>query len=190
LLALLGRVGLNRRYPDLESLAPEELGALVLRHKLHQGLNLDQEWDFLVLDLFDVYCEPFLIEPCHVVLHPAKSTILCKEFRGGTLPNGHKLIERFESFAAGMELSNAYSELNDAVLQRRLVEEQAEARVAGKQEAMPHNESFLRAIETGLPPCGGLGIGIDRMTMLLTNSASIREVIAFPMVTPQEAPRG
>lgn len=186
LVALLRRTGLDRRYPNLDSLSPEELHARVLRHKLHQGLDLDQDWDFLVLGLFDVYCEPFLIQPCHVILHPAKSTVLCKESRGGALPNGRKVIERFESFAAGMELSNAYSELNDAIVQRRLVEEQAAARAAGKQDAMPHNEPFLRAIETGLPPCGGLGIGIDRMTMLLTDSSSIREVIAFPMVTPQE----
>ncbi len=180
-LDLLRRTGIDRLYPDLEARAPGEIAALVLRHKLHQGVNLDQEWDFLVLDLFDIYCEPLLLEPCHVTLHPAKSTVLCKESRTGALPNGQRLIERFESFAAGMELSNAYSELNDAFVQRQLVEEQATAREAGDQDAMPHNEPFLRAIELGLPPCGGLGIGIDRMTMLLTDSSTIREVIAFPM---------
>jgi lysyl-tRNA synthetase class 2 len=188
LVALLERSRLAWRYGDLARLAPDELAAIVLRHKLHRGLNVEQEWDFLVLDLFDVYCEHFLMGPCHVILHPAKSTVLCKESRGGLLPNGHALIERFESFGAGMELSNAYSELNDPIVQRRLVEEQAAARAAGKQDAMPHNELFLRAIETGLPPCGGLGIGVDRMTMILTDSATIRDVIAFPMVPAQDGP--
>lgn len=184
-LARLHEAELAQQYVDLEGRSLEELEALALRHKLHQRLEPEQEWDFLVLELFDRYCEPFLANPCHVILHPAKSTVLCKESRGGALPNGYKLIERFESFAAGMELSNAYSELNDPQMQRRLVEEQAAERAAGKQEAMPHNEQFLRAIEMGLPPCGGLGIGIDRMAMLLTDSSSIREVIAFPMLAQE-----
>ena len=169
----------------LHALSLQELHALALRHKLHKAIDLSQEWDFLVLDLFDIYCEPTLIQPCHVTNHPARSTILCKEQRSGPLPNGFKLIERFESYAAGMELSNAYSELNDPRIQRRLVEEQARARADGSV-SMDHNELFLQAIEFGLPPCGGLGIGLDRMIMLLTDSNSIRNVIAFPLVARRD----
>ena len=182
LTRLLEQTKITQHYPNYVNLSTEELMSIALRHKLHKGIDTEQEWDYLVLDLFEVYCEPFLIEPCHVILHPAKSTVLCKQYRGQPLPNGQTLIERFESFVMGMELSNAYSELNDPIIQRRLIEEQAQLRKQGKEGAMPYNEPFLRAIEMGLPPCGGLGIGIDRMVMLLTDSQTIRDVIAFPMV--------
>lgn len=182
LIQRLEQTEITRHYPEYSHLDHEELVAIVLRHKLHKSILPEQAWDYLVLDLFDIYCEPFLIEPCHITLHPAKSTVLCKQSRGGPLPNGQTLIERFESFIMGMELSNAYSELNDPFIQRQLIEEQARLREGGREDAMPYNELFLRAIEMGLPPCGGLGIGIDRMVMLLSDSRSIRDVIAFPMV--------
>jgi len=182
LIQRLEQSDIARYYSNYAQLNVDELLALILRHKLHKGILLDQDWDYLVLDLFEIYCEPFLTEPCHIILHPAKSTVLCKQYRAGPLPNGFTLIERFESFIMGMELSNAYSELNDPFIQRQLIEEQARLREAGREDAMPFNEPFLRAIEMGLPPCGGLGIGIDRMVMLLTDSRSIRDVIAFPMV--------
>lgn len=166
----------------VDDVSGDILRGLIIAHRLHVPMNLDQEWDFLVLDMFERFIEPTLIQPCHVTLHPARSTVLCKKYRGGPLPNGHELLERFESYVAGMEVSNAYSELNDPEIQRRLVEEQAAARVAGNEEAMPHNELFLRSIEYGMPPCGGLGIGVDRMVMLLTGATSIKEVIAFPLV--------
>lgn len=165
---------------------PQRLRERLRRHRLHVPIELDQEWDFLVLELFERYVEPTLIQPCHVVRHPARSTVLCKQDRHGLLPNGERLIECFESFACGMELSNAYSELNDPLIQRALVEAQAQAREAGDDEAMPHNEAFLQSIEYGMPPCGGLGIGVDRLVMLLTDSASIRDVIAFPLVRRKE----
>ncbi len=182
LVNLLKLSGIARFYPDYDSLDLETLRLIAFRHKLHKGIDLEQDWDFLVLDLFEVFCEPLLIEPCHVILHPAKSSVLCKDDRNGLLPNGHKLIERFESYVMGIELTNAYSELNDPLTQRLLVEEQAKARAQGKENAMPHNEPFLRAIEMGMPPCGGLGIGIDRLVMILTDSRTIRDVVAFPIV--------
>ena len=187
LLSILINAGLAHHYAEIEGIDSTELQTIILRHKLHNALDLDQEWDYLVLDLFDIYCEPFLLEPCHVILHPARSTPLCKEYRHGALPNGQRIIERFESFGVGMELSNAYSELNEPITQRQLVEEQVQARLEGNEEAMPHNELFLQAIEMGMPPCGGLGIGIDRMVMLLTDSSTIRNVIAFPMVGKKDA---
>ncbi len=189
LIRLLKQAELNRHYPNHDRLSTQELLSIALRHRLHKEILPEQAWDFLVLDLFEIYCEPFLIEPCHVILHPAKSTVLCKQYRFGPLPNGHILIERFESFVMGMELSNAYSELNDPTIQRQLIEEQARLRERGREDAMPYNEPFLRAIEMGLPPCGGLGIGIDRMVMLLTDSRSIRDVIAFPMVGREVEPK-
>ncbi len=180
LIDIISKAQLLDFYDGLHNMTSEDLLTIVFRHKLHNAIDVQQEWDYLVLDLFDVYCEPFLVQPCHIIKHPEKSTPLCKIDRDGALENGQLLIERFESFAAGMELSNAYSELNDPVKQRKLVEEQAEKRAQGDDEAMPHNELFLQAIEIGMPPCGGLGIGIDRMMMLLTNNKIIRDVIAFP----------
>lgn len=181
LLAILERAGVARLYPRLDGASAADLRALAERHRLPLGVDTTLDWDHLVLKLFDMFCEPLLWQPCHVTLHPAKSTILCKRARGAPLPNEQALIERFESFGAAMELTNAYSELNDPVLQRALIMEQAQQRAAGKADAMPHNERFVQSIELGLPPCGGLGIGIDRMMMLILDCQSIREVIAFPM---------
>lgn len=174
--------GLRTARP-LEGMTAAELRVLVQTHKLHVPIDLSLEWDFLVTALFDRFVEPTLLRPCHVVEHPARTTVLCKKVRGaGALPNGEHLIERCESYAAAMEITNAYTELNDPVVQRRLVAGQSEARAAGNVEAMPMNDLFVEAIEMGLPPTGGLGLGIDRMAMLLTDSRKIREVIAFPVV--------
>ena len=184
LLAKIQRAGVPAPPGSYEALSDEELRTAIKQHRLQVPMDLNREWDFLVLDLFESFVEPTLVQPCHVMLHPARSTVLCKKYRGGPLPNGQELVERFESYALGMELSNAYSELNDPELQRHLVEQQAKARAEGHDEAMPHNELFLRSIEYGMPPCGGLGIGIDRMVMLITGSTSIRDVIAFPLIRP------
>lgn len=182
LLMKLSCTGVPSLQGNWDGVTDEELRAAITRHRLHVPLDLEREWDFLVLDLFQAFVEPTLVQPCHVTLHPARSTVLCKRYRGKPLPNSHELVERFESYAVGMELCNAYSELNDPEVQRRLIEEQAEARAAGRDEAMPHNELFVRSLEYGMPPCGGLGIGVDRLVMLLTGAIAIREVIAFPLV--------
>src|SRR3989344_2271501 len=96
--------------------------------------------------------------------------------------NNQELIERFELFIGGFEISNGYSELNHPIVQRNLLEEQAKELREGVEEANPMDEDFIRAIEQGMPPTGGVGIGTDRLTMVLTGSNSIKDVILFPMM--------
>lgn len=134
-------------------------------------------WGEIVQILFEAYGEHHLIQPTFVIDHPKESTPLCKGHRTDT-----RLVERFEPFVYGVEIGNAYSELNDPVLQRTLLEEQAKMAVAGNEDAHRMDEYFCRAIEYGMPPTGGLGIGIDRLVMFLTGTTTIREVIPFPFV--------
>ncbi len=136
-------------------------------------------WGLGVQRLFEEIVEEKLVQPVHIIDHPKESTPLCKVHRQDS-----RLIERFESFCLGMEISNAYSELNDPILQRKLFEEQAKQLRAGNEEAHPHDDDFLHAMEYGMPPAGGLGIGIDRMVVLLTGQDAIRDVILFPTVKP------
>lgn len=131
----------------------------------------------LIMELFDIFSAPKLIQPTFVIDFPADSSPLCKLHR-----ENPELIERFEPYAFGVELGNAYSELNDPLRQRILLHDQASKLRAGLETASPMDEEFAVAIDTGMPPAGGLGIGIDRMIMFLTNSYSIKDVIAFPLI--------
>ncbi|HEY2565910.1 MAG TPA: lysine--tRNA ligase [Acidimicrobiales bacterium] len=155
----------------------------VLRgHVAANGVEPQPSWGAgkLLLELYEKTAEPVLWGPVLVTDFPAEVSPLARLHR-----HDPRLAERFEAIVAGRELMNAFSELTDPDDQRRRFEAQAAAKTAGDDEAMPIDEEYLRALEHGLPPTGGLGIGIDRLVMLLADAANIREVIAFPTLRPE-----
>ncbi|MDP1695318.1 MAG: lysine--tRNA ligase [archaeon] len=141
----------------------------------------EKNWGMLVSAIFEHFCEKNIIQPTFIIDHPKETTPLCKSHREDL-----RLIERFEPFCFGIELGNAYSELNDPILQKQLLQEQQERLSLGNQEAHPYDKDFVEAIESGMPPTGGLGLGIDRMLILLTAQQSIRDVILFPFMKPEK----
>lgn len=161
-----------------------------LRNVLIQRAGMSQEEanklprGLLIANLFEEFAEAHLIQPTHIIDHPIETTPLCKLHRDPELRK-MGIVERFESFVLGGELCNAYTELNDPILQRKLLEEQAQAKLDGDEEAHPMDEEFLEAICQGMPPAGGVGIGIDRLVMLLTGCHSIRDVLYFPLMKPE-----
>jgi len=163
---------------DAGKLTDKDLSKLCQQHKLEVQENPSK--GMLIQALFEELVEEKLVQPTFITHHPIESTPLCKPCREPHLKE--HFIERFEPYVAGMEIGNAYSELNDPVLQRTLLEDQAKQLRAGSEEAHPMDEDFVQAIEYGMPPTGGLGFGIDRMIMLLTNNPSIRDVIFFPFM--------
>ena len=134
----------------------------------------------IIDEIFSEKVEPHLIQPTFITDYPVEMSPLAKRHR--SLPG---LVERFEAICNGHEICNAFSELNDPLDQRARFEEQMRARARGEEEVQPLDEDFLRALEYGMPPTAGLGIGIDRITMLLTGQESIRDVMFFPQMKPE-----
>ena len=148
------------------------------------GVELEAGWGAgkIATEIFERYVEEGLVQPTFVYDYPTEVSPLSKQ-----RPDDPDTVERFELYIGGMEIANAFSELNDPDEQRRRFEAQLVDRARGDQEAHQMDEDYIRALQYGLPPTGGEGIGIDRLVMLLTNSPSIRDVILFPLMRPRAA---
>lgn len=163
-----------KQYAGVEpvSISPAELFQVCKKHgsKLETAVSKGE----MIMELFELTVEEHLWQPTFVMDHPVEISPLTKIHR-----NNPALVERFEPFAACMEIGNSYSELNDPIEQRNRLKEQEEKRVMD-EEAHPMDEDFLHAIETGMPPTGGVGLGVERIVMILTDRPSIRDIILFP----------
>jgi len=157
-------------FPDADSLRAEML-------KLKMEVDPQKDRGRLIDELISTFVEPNLIQPTFLLDYPVEMSPLAK-----TKPDDERLVERFEAFAGGMEIANAFTELNDPIEQRLRFLQQQEERQSQNEEVETIDEDFLLALEYGMPPTGGLGVGIDRLVMLLTGQQSIREVILFPQL--------
>ena len=156
--------------------------ARAIADRLHVEYSEFDGFGKILAECFDAYVEEHLIQPVHITRHPIEVSPLSK-----LDPADPRYTIRFESYIYGRELANGFSELNDPIDQRQRFEMQVEERKHGDDEAHPIDEDFLTALEYGMPPTGGLGIGLDRLFMLMTNSASIRDILLFPAMKPETA---
>ena len=163
---------------DFAALSDEAVSQHLERH----GIELEGGYNrgMALAALFEALCESRLIQPTFIVDFPKETTPLCKQHRSDP-----DLVERFEPYIAGWELGNAYSELNDPLVQSALFEEQVARRHGGHLETHPYDADFIRAMEYGMPPMGGIGLGVDRMVMLLLDQPNIRDVLLFPTLRPE-----
>lgn len=171
---------------DVETLTNDEISKVLSEQSNKSLEELSKATrGHLIQYLFEEFVEEHLLQPHHIIDHPIETTPLCKPLRGKNR-NKEILVERFESFIFGTEAANAYSELNDPLLQTELLQKQAAKRKAGDEEAPPLDEEFLEAICQGMPPAGGVGIGIDRLVMLFANAISIKDVLFFPLMKVED----
>ncbi len=165
---------------DFNTITTDEEAVTLAKEKGIEIPDATKETRGDVISLFfDEYVEKTLIQPTFIYEYPVEISPLAKK-----CPNNKKMTERFEVFIGGREYGNAFSELNDPIDQYERFKKQVEAKEAGDEEAGMMDEDYIQALEIGLPPTGGLGIGIDRLIMLLTDSASIRDVLLFPTMKP------
>lgn len=164
---------------DFYSLESLEEAKEIAKKKLNLQLEPYAQIGHIIEAAFEEFCEKDLVQPTMVMHHPAEISPLSKKN-----PHDPRYTNRFEAFMNGWEIANGYSELNDPIDQRQRFEDQLKQRQQGDDESHPMDEDFIQALEVGLPPTAGLGIGVDRLIMLLTDSASIRDVIFFPTMKP------
>lgn len=165
---------------DVDAMQDDEMRKLLIKeHDMEPKEAHGMSRGLLIAELFGEKVESFLVQPHHIIDHPVETTPLCKLHRDPK-KREEGLIERFETFIMGQEMCNAYTELNDPERQRELLCAQALRRQAGDEEIAPFDEEFIEALCQGMPPAGGLGIGIDRLMMLFTKAHSIRDVLYFP----------
>jgi len=176
---------------DVLSMSKEEIINWMVKNDINFDRKISHSKGLIISALFEETCEGELIQPTFITEHPIDSTPLCKPLREYSMeqlaemkndPEAVIFVERFEPYINKWELGNSYTELNDPILQRSLLEGQVERGRGGEEETHPMDEDFLRAIEVGMPPTTGVGLGVDRLVMLLTNSQTIRDVIFFPLM--------
>ncbi|MCI6990333.1 MAG: lysine--tRNA ligase [Clostridiales bacterium] len=176
-----------KKYLGVDFMTIDDDGAAVAAAK-SVGVDMDgvePTWGHALYECFDQKVEGMLIQPTFITMHPVDVSPLAKRS-----PKDSRLTERFELFICRSEMGNAFSELNDPIDQKQRFQKQVEMREGGDEEAGMMDEDYINALEYGLPPTGGLGIGIDRCVMLLTGADSIRDVILFPTMKPLDLPKG
>jgi lysyl-tRNA synthetase, class II len=167
--AILGRTG-------VDILAHRDRDALAAEMQARElPVPEDESWPQLVDELLSKHVEPTLIQPTFLFDYPIEISPLAKEHRSEP-----GLVERFEAFVGGIEIANAFTELNDPDEQRRRFEAQQRLAADGDDDAQPYDEAFIQALEYGMPPTGGIGVGLDRLVMIMTGTRTIREVVLFP----------
>jgi lysyl-tRNA synthetase class 2 len=168
---------------DVIKMSREQLISFCKKKKIEYEPKMSK--GLLIALIFEESCEEYIVQPTFIIDYPIETTPLAKPLRKNPVRGGVTFVERFEPYINGWEMGNVYSELNDPVLQRELFEDQVKRGKAGEEEMHPMDEDFVRAIEYGMPTMTGVGLGIDRMIMLLTDSATIRDVILFPTMKPE-----
>lgn len=178
------RMTMHEAIEEYGGLQVEEMSDEELREAMEEvGAELDSDFErgLAIAEIFEEVAEEELTQPTHITDYPQETTPLCMDHR-----SEEGLIERFEAFIAGMEIANAYTELRDPIQQREHFEEEQRRQEEGDDEAHPLDMEFVEALELGMPPTGGLGLGIDRLVMVLTDQESIRDVRFFPMLGEEE----